>query len=321
MNANILVIAEHLQGRLADITYELLAAARSTATGSVGVVVAGGDSAALAENLAGADCVFAIQDPRLGQFTPELHAAALEEVIRSLQPGLVLVGATSMGLDLGSLLSAKLDAPLLAPCRSVKAENGSLVATVQLLGGKLLADAAVDAPLVIAALLPGAYPAERREGKPKVEVRTPSSLPADSRSEGVGLKTPEAGDVDITHMNVLVALGRGIQNKENIPAAEELAAALKGAVAASRPVVDQGWLPMTRQVGRSGLTVKPAAYLAFGISGAPEHLEGMRNAPFIVAVNTDPHAPMFSAAHVGAVADAAEVMTALTGEIQRLHAS
>jgi electron transfer flavoprotein alpha subunit len=321
MNPNILVVAEHLQGKLADITFELVSAARATATGSVGVIVAGADAAALAGKIPGAECVFAVEDPRLAEFTPELHAAAIEEVVRSQHPGVLLLGATSKGLDLASLLAAKLEAPVLAPCRSVKLENGSLAGTVQLLGGKLLADAVVEGSLAIVALLPGAYPAERQEGTPKVEVRTPSSLPVDARSEGIGLKAPDSGDVDITQMQVLVALGRGIQNRENIPAAEELAAALKGAVAASRPVVDQGWLPMTRQVGRSGLTVKPAAYLAFGISGAPEHLEGMRNAPFIVAVNTDPKAPIFSAAHVGAVADAAEIMSALTGEINRLRAS
>jgi electron transfer flavoprotein alpha subunit len=122
---------------------------------------------------------------------------------------------------------------------------------------------------------------------------------------------PEAGDVDITQQNVLVAVGRGIQQEDNIELAEELAQALDGAVCASRPVVDQGWLPATRQVGKSGMTVKPKLYLALGISGAPEHLEGMQGADLIIAVNTDPKAPIFDAAHYGTQIDALDLLPAL----------
>jgi electron transfer flavoprotein alpha subunit len=117
---------------------------------------------------------------------------------------------------------------------------------------------------------------------------------------------------------ILVAVGRGIQNQDNVSLAEELAKALGGEVCASRPVIDQGWLPLTRQVGKSGMTVKPKAYLAFGISGAPEHLEGMKQAELIIAVNTDEKAPIFSVAHYGAVADAVELLPALTEEVQKL---
>ena len=114
---------------------------------------------------------------------------------------------------------------------------------------------------------------------------------------------PEAGDVDITQQEVLVAVGRGIQQQDNLEVAEELAAALGGAVAASRPIVDQGWLPATRQVGKSGMTVKPKCLISLGISGAPEHVEGMKDAELIIAVNTDPNAPIFDVADYGVVAD------------------
>jgi electron transfer flavoprotein alpha subunit len=121
--------------------------------------------------------------------------------------------------------------------------------------------------------------------------------------------------VDITKAPILVGVGRGIQNADNMSLAEELAAALSGVVCASRPVIDQGWLPLTRQVGKSGMTVKPKLYLALGISGAPEHLEGMKQSELIVAVNTDPNAPIFSVAHYGAVVDALELLPLLTEEV------
>jgi electron transfer flavoprotein alpha subunit len=130
------------------------------------------------------------------------------------------------------------------------------------------------------------------------------------------LLLPEGGDVDITQQEVLVAVGRGIQQKENVELAEELAQALGGAVCASRPVVDQGWLPSTRQVGKSGMTVKPKLYLALGISGAPEHQEGMKGSQLVIAVNTDPKAPIFDVAQYGAEADALDLLPALMEAIQ-----
>jgi electron transfer flavoprotein alpha subunit len=127
---------------------------------------------------------------------------------------------------------------------------------------------------------------------------------------------PAAGDIDITQQPVLVSVGRGIQQKDNIPLAEELAQLLGGAVSASRPVVDQGWLPLTRQVGKSGMTVKPNLYLALGISGAPEHQEGMKDSELIICVNTDAKAPIFDFAHYGAQADAVALIPLLQEAIQ-----
>jgi len=127
---------------------------------------------------------------------------------------------------------------------------------------------------------------------------------------------PKSGDVDITKQDVLVSVGRGIQSQDNIALAEELADALGGAVCGSRPVIDQGWLSLTRQVGKSGMIVKPKAYLALGISGAPEHWEGMQNSALIIAVNTDAKAPIFDGAHYGVVADLLDIMPALTEKIK-----
>ena len=127
---------------------------------------------------------------------------------------------------------------------------------------------------------------------------------------------PEAGDVDLTKQDVLVAVGRGIQSRDNIALAEDLAKALGGAVAGSRPVIDQGWLPLSRQVGKSGLAVKPKLYVALGISGAPEHIEGMKDSGLIVAVNSDARAPIFNVAHYGIVGDVLETLPALTAAVE-----
>ncbi len=127
---------------------------------------------------------------------------------------------------------------------------------------------------------------------------------------------PDATDVDITQQDVLVAVGRGIQQEDNMEVAEQLAQSLGGVLAASRPIVDQGWLPTTRQVGKSGMTVKPKCFIALGISGAPEHVEGMKDSGLIIAVNTDPNAPIFDVAHYGVVADLMDVAPALTDAIK-----
>ena len=132
---------------------------------------------------------------------------------------------------------------------------------------------------------------------------------------------PEPGDVDLAKQDVLVAVGRGIQSKDNIALAEELARSLGGAVAGSRPVIDQGWLPLSRQVGKSGLSVKPKLYVALGISGAPEHVEGMKDAGLIVAVNSDPQAPIFNVANYGIVGDALEAIPLLTAAIEAKKAA
>jgi len=142
------------------------------------------------------------------------------------------------------------------------------------------------------------------------------ALPSEGRVRFEKYIEPAAGDVDITQQDALVSVGRGIQTRDNIALAEELAEALGGVVSASRPVIDQGWLPLTRQVGKSGATVKPKLYLAAGISGAPEHVEGMKSADLIIAINTDPQAPIFTVAHYGIVGDVLDVLPALSEAVR-----
>jgi len=181
---------------------------------------------------------------------------------------------------------------------------------------------AVQGEPVILGLLPGARAAEkgRSDQKPQIE-DVQVTLPDTLRVQFKKYLEPEAGDVDITKQDVLVSVGRGIQTQDNIALAEELAQALGGAVSGSRPVIDQGWLPLSRQVGKSGAAVKPKLYLALGISGAPEHVEGMRGAEVIIAINTDAHAPIFNVAHYGVVGDLFDIVPPLTEEINKRRQS
>lgn len=318
MNKDVLLLAEHFNGKVADITYEMAGQARQLANALGGQAVAvllGSGAQALAETI-GADCVLYVDDPALAEFNPEAYGRVLSAVIAQRQPRLVMLGNTSMGMDLAAGLSVMTGQPLIAYVNSLAVEDGSLVATSQIYGGKILAEAVPDGEACLVTCLAGASPAEAGRGSAPVEtIASPVSL-VDLRVKFIRLIEPEAGDVDITQQPILVSIGRGIGGQENIELAEELAEALGTAVAASRPVTDLGWLPKTRQVGKSGLTVKPKVYLALGISGAPEHLEGMRGAELIIAVNTDPKAPIFDVAHFGATCDMLDLLPALTEQVK-----
>lgn len=320
MSQDVAVVVEHLGGTIADISFELLGRGRELATSTGGrllAVAAGHGLTGLARELGAADAVLLCQGPALLHFTPEAHQNALAAVLGARAPRVTLVGNTSMGMDLGAGLAAALGWPLVAYCRDARLEDGTLVATSQVYGGKILAEARAEGPHAILSMLAGSSPAAagRAAGAPTVEeIAAPSG--GRERVRFRRLIQPAAGDVDITREAVLVSVGRGIQSKDNLPVVEELARALGGTVSASRPIVDQGWLSRTRQVGKSGMTVKPKLYLAVGISGAPEHLEGMRGAELVVAVNTDPTAPIFNVAQYGVVGDLFDVLPLLTEKIK-----
>jgi electron transfer flavoprotein alpha subunit len=315
MAKDILVVAEQQRQKLDDVTFELLGLGKQLAGksgGGLAVALLGGN-AALAAQLGAAGKVLHVDHPVLNDFNPEAHGAALVEVVGQAAPSLVLVANTSMGMDLAALLSARKDLPLVAYTTQVGFDGGRFVATSQLYGGKVFAESVLDQDGGVVSVLAGAYPADagRAAGAPPV---TAVAVPAldGTRLRFVGLIEPEGGDVDITQHDVLVAVGRGIQNQDNLPMVEALAKALGGAVCSSRPIVDSKWLPKTRQVGKSGLKVKPKVYLMLGISGAPEHLEGMKDSELIIAVNTDASAPIFAHAHYGTTADLFELVPALT---------
>ncbi len=315
----ILVLAEQLRGEVCDITYEMLGAGRALASATGAPLYAallGSEAAPLAARLGAADKVFVVDNAQLNLAPAGTVAAVVKALMDQAQAGLLLLGCTNLSLGIGSVVAAKSGLPLVNFCRGAKADGGAVVCTSQLFGGKILSDVKLADSRGIVSIYPGAFSpdAGKSDKAPAVEkVEVPVEAPKVTFKQYL---EPETGDVDITKQNILVGVGRGIQTQDNVQMAEDLAQALGGAVCASRPVIDQGWLPLSRQVGKSGMNVKPRVYLAFGISGAPEHWEGMQNSQCIIAVNTDPKAPIFDGAHYGVVGDALEVLPALTDKIK-----
>lgn len=316
MANDILVLAEHAGGTLSDTTFELLGKAKELAgaTGGRAVVALLGD-ASLADQLGAADAVVNVSDDALANYTAEGWERALAAVVDHVSPRLVLIANTTVGLDLAGALSTTWDAPLVAYATGVTIEGGAVVATAQVYGGKLLAEAELAGDKGVVAAIAGSFPADAGRGAGSPAVESVAAPAGEFRTSFLALITPEAGDVDITSADLLVSVGRGIGSQDNLELVQELADALGAPLASSRPITDQGWLPKTRQVGKSGLKVKPKVYLTFGISGAPEHLEGMRDAELIIACNTDEAAPIFDVAHYGTTADLFDLVPAITEQV------
>ncbi len=314
MSGEILVLVEHREGAILDTTHELLGRASALAAQGGGATVAvllGSGVAGLAGSLS-ANRVLVVEDPGLESFSPSAYQAALVPIIKERAPDLVMVANSGPGMDVAAGLSAALGLPLAAYAVDVTLDGGSPLVTCQLYAGKIQAKVRFAGGRGIVTVVAGSF-APAAGASPAVEKVAAGA--SDARIRFKGLLKPEAGDVDITRESVLVSVGRGIGEQDNLELVEALAAALGGAVSSSRPIADAGWLPRTRQVGKSGLKVKPKVYIALGISGAPEHLEGMRGAELIIAVNSDARAPIFSVAHYGAVADLLDVVPALTAKL------
>jgi electron transfer flavoprotein alpha subunit len=316
MNQDIYVVIEHLRGQVAEISYVMLAGARELAKGSGGSVVAvllGHNAQGLAGNLA-ADKVLSLEHPALAEFTSDAYQMALAGLIGKDQPRAVIFGSTSIGTDIASTLSVRLGLPLVSSCRTFSSD-GKFVS--QICGGKIMAEGVLPGPTALVTIVPGGYKPEQGQSAQSPAV-TQADVPAleSLRVTLAGYIEPEAGDVDIAKEPVLVSVGRGIQNQDNIVLAEELAAALGGVVTGSRPVIDQGWLATSRLVGKSGKHVKPKIYLALGISGAPEHAEAITDSDAIIAINTDPAAPIFNIAKYGAEMDIFDLIEVLTAQVK-----
>ena len=317
MNQDVFVIVEHLRGEVADISYVMLAAAQPLAQGTGGKIVAvllGHNAQRMAKSLS-ADRVLYADHPSLADFNSDAYRAVLTGMISEQPPRAVLFGHTTIGMDIAGMLSAKLSLPLISSCRALTSE-GKFVC--QICGGKIMAEGDLPSPTALVTMVPGGYRSEDGQSAQAPAIET-IALPS-LEVQRIRLKQyiePEAGDVDISKVPFLIAIGRGIQSKDNIELANDLAAATHGTVCASRPVVDQGWLPTSRLVGKSGKRVKPKVYLALGISGAPEHVEGMSESDTIIAVNTDPNAPIFDVAQYGTTVDLLDLVPQLTDKVKQ----
>ena len=319
MSNDIYVVIEHLRGNVSEISYVMLAAGRQLAESSGGelsAVLLGSGAENLASDLVGARVLY-FEDSNLAEFTPGPYVQCLAGLISADQPRAVLLGHTSIGMEVASLLSVKAELPLINSCLNFASEGDVLQYTSQLYGGKIYAEGEIPEPTSLLTVVPGGYKAEEGQSSaapPITRVEVP-----DLSSQKITLTQylePEAGDVDISAEDLLIAVGRGVQLQDNIELAEELAEVLSGVVCASRPVVDQGWMPTSRLVGKSGFQVKPRVYIALGISGAPEHTEGITGSDTIIAINTDPVAPIFSIAQYGVVEDLLDLVPLLTEKLE-----
>lgn len=312
----ILVLGELEDGRLTDPSLEL--AAKAAELGgqlhAETVMMAIGDNAASALRDSGLTRGIAVETPGV-PYSPMLAETAVLAAMQQVHPVLLLMPTTTLGMDLGASLAARQNRLAVAYCVALEKAGETLRARCQVFGGKLTALVDIPQDGAIITVIPGSWPKAEAPG-PVTQVETLSVAP-DAAFTVLETMDQDAGaDVDITRADVLVSVGRGIEDPGNLELADELAEALGAVVSCSRPVVDAGWLPRSRQVGKSGRTVKPKCYLALGISGAPEHLQGMKDADLIIAVNQDASAPIFEVAHYGATVDILDLMPLLTERLQ-----
>lgn len=321
MGRDILIVAEHLEGALAPSTLELVAKGRDLAVqsgGSPKVVLLGQGLSSLAGSLAGHGVeVLLFDDPTLAAYTADGYGETLRSLLGSMAPRAVLLAHTSQGYDLAPGLAASADLPLVSNCVDVAFDGDALVATRRLFNEKVQAEFEIRSDrAVVITLRPGSAKAAEPAPGGKITPTSVSIDPAKVRTRFLRIERPEVEDIDIASADIVVSAGRGIQKKENLALIEDLARRLGGVVGASRPLTDLEWLPKTRQVGQSGKTVRPKLYLACGISGAMQHVAGMKDSGLVVAVNTDPSAPIFEVAHVGIVASVLEFVPALLKELR-----
>jgi electron transfer flavoprotein alpha subunit len=303
---NALVVAEHLRGEIRPITLELISAAKEL-DGPVDVGLIAKDPAALSDQV-DVEGVNEILTVRVEQeeFESDVYQQAVEHLIEERQPRLTLVGFTVNSMSFAPALAAKLGLGFASDVFALRDEGGSLVAERSFYGSKVNAE--LEFPgheQVLLMLRPTTWPPAEGTG---TATRTEVTVAVEgSRARHKDFQDVAAGDVDISTADFLLSIGRGVGDKESVPQFEELAEKIGATLSVSRPIVDQGWMPNSRQVGQSGKTVKPKVYLALGISGAVQHLAGMKTSGTIIAVNTDPEAAIFNVAHYGAVADLFEV--------------
>jgi electron transfer flavoprotein alpha subunit len=328
MADTILVLAEQREGKLNRVSFETIRGAQQLAaeTGwALEIGVLGGSGiASIAQELAKVKAakVYAIECATCGTYTPDAYATALKQFIEQKQPKLVLMPHTYQVRDFAPKLTTMLDRTLIPDCISASGQGGKLTLTRQMFQGKFAADVtfAGEAPY-FATFQNGAYRGDQVEaGTAPVEnvsINVDGSVVRNKPQE-IFKEAKQA--VDLTQAEIIVSVGRGIKEQKNIDLAKQLADALGAEIAASRPICDSGWLPMDRQIGSSGQTVAPKLYLALGISGAIQHIVGMKGSRAIIAINKDAEAPIFEIADFGVVGNLFEIVPPLIEEVKKAKA-
>ena len=324
MSSGVLVFIEHRDGALNKTSLEAIAAAQGLASQlqqQVTAVIPGANVDALANDIAAYELARVVKatNSKLAEYTPDGYSDAMESVVRQLDPQLVVMPHTYLVRDFAPKLAARFKKSLISDCIRAQVSGSTITFTRRIFLGKLDADVVSDGePPMFATFQSGAYrPDQAKKG---------SGAPVEAMEVEVGevRMTPEApfqevkAAVDLSKADIIVAVGRGIKSKDNLALAEKLAEVLGADLAASRPICDAEWLPIDRQIGSSGQTVAPKLYVALGISGAIQHLVGMKNSGTIVAINKDAEAPIFDIADYGIVGDLFEAVPVLTEEIRKI---
>ncbi|HEX8746256.1 MAG TPA: electron transfer flavoprotein subunit alpha/FixB family protein [Pyrinomonadaceae bacterium] len=325
MSNGILVFAEQREGTLNKTTFEAIAAGQALGRElgqEVSAVLLGSGVQAIAQDVAGyaLSKVTYAENEKLKDYTPDGYADAMERVVRALDPQYIVMPHTYLVRDFAPKLAARFGKGLISDCIRAQAGDGRVTFSRRIFLGKVDADVVAEGePPIFATFQSGAYRGDQaRRGDAAASVETMAVEVGEVRMKPEAPFQEVKQAVDLTKADVIVAVGRGIKSKDNLALAEQLAAALGGDIAASRPICDAEWLPIDRQIGSSGQTVAPKLYIALGISGAIQHLVGIKNAQTIVAINKDPEAPIFDIADYGIVGDLFEAVPVLTEEIKKL---
>ena len=319
MTQDIFVIVEHRRGEIRDVTFELLTKGYelSKNAGKLNAVLLGYHNENLIAQLKPfADVILNIEDERLKDFNAEYYQLVLSKLLQERKPLVTLVGQTAFGIDFAPSLAVALDVPYSADCVNLELEDGKVFTERQIYGGKINARVALSESWgYVISLRPGAVSVgDVKLNAETMNVEANIEKDVDYR-KFIQYVEAAKGEVDITQADIVVGIGRGIKEDKNLPMMEEFAKSIGGVLACSRPVVDAGWLSKDRQVGSSGKTVKPKLYIAVGISGAFQHVMGMKNADTIVAINKDPNAPIFSVADYGIVGDLFQIIPKLNEKV------
>ena len=313
---SVLAITEHRQGELRDVSFELLTAGRELADevgGDLAVAVISGDADAFADevNREGVDTIYTVDHG--DEFNHDVYGQAIEALVEEIDPTFLLAPNSVNGLDYAPAVAETLGWPLVTDVIDL-AYDGGLVATREMYGSKVETTIEVDSENALVTVRPTEWPVTEGDGDAEIQSIDVEIDESAIGSTVTGFEEAAAGDVNLEDAEFIVSIGRGIEEEENLELIEELCEATGATMASSRPIVDNDWLPENRQVGQSGAVVTPDVYIAIGISGAVQHVAGMKGSDTIVAINTDPNAPIFDIADYGIVGDLFEVVPALIEE-------
>jgi electron transfer flavoprotein alpha subunit len=319
MAQGVFAITEQRAGEMRKVSFEAVSEGRRLADGlgtdlTAAVLGSGVEAFADALKKYGPDKILVAEDPALADYTTDAYTNVLAELIRASDPAVIIMGASAQGKDLAGRLAARLDAGVAMDCVGIKIDNGKLTYARPMFGGKILADVEIEGDPQIVAIRPNVM--NINEVSKNCAIEKPTVQVGEIKTRVVEKKMETADKIELTEADIIVSGGRGTGG--DYAAIEALAKELGAAVGASRSAVDEGWRPHSDQVGQTGKTVSPTLYIACGISGAIQHLAGMSTSKYIVAINKDEEAPIFSKADYGIVDDLFNVVPAIAEEVKKL---